>query len=334
MNKYSLHRYLQAKVLQQCALLPVHFSGTGEWQEYKKGLRSWLEENLPVIRNPHTGSGISTGIFMISDSVSLETADVQVDENLTVPVYIYRPSAPVPSPAVMICPGFATPANTGFYVSFAISLAEAGITAAVMEYGGTGLCADRPVCETNVNNIASAAHLLGMNEAGFRVSYNISVFEYLRKDPGIIKDKIGITGLCQGAIAAMYTIAAEDGFASFAPLCGVSTYEAEVTDYAGRQGGWTGISPFVFNVLKHGDFMHFLAAFAPKPMLALNNIIDIHWPLQGFGKTRKFVSHIYDLYGAGDECTFLLSHSPHSYEGENATALVDFFIRTLGVKYD
>ncbi|MFO7611775.1 MAG: hypothetical protein R6W99_04725 [Clostridia bacterium] len=334
MNKYSLHRYLQSKVEEQCGSLPLHFNGINEWLDYKIRLREWLEENLPVIRNSHTGSGVSTGIFAISDSVSLETADVQVDENLAVPVSMYRPSAPAPSPAVMICPGFATPANTGFYVSFAISLAEAGITAVVMEYGGTGLCADRPDCETDINNIASAAHLLGMNEAGFRVSYNIAVFEFLRKNPAIIADRIGITGLCQGAITAMYTTAAEDGFASFAPLCGVSTYEAEVADYAGRQGGWTGISPFVFNVLNHGDFMHFLAAFAPKPILAQNNITDIHWPLQGFEKTQKFVRNIYDLYGAGDNCIFLLSHSPHSYEGDNATGLVDFFIKTLGENND
>ncbi len=334
MNKYSLHSYLQSKVLKQCGSLPLHFNGKSEWLDYKRGLREWLEENLPVIRNSRTGQGVSTGIFEISGCVSLETVDVRVDENLLVPVSIYRPAALPTSPAVMICPGFATPANTDFYVSFAISLAEAGITAIVMEYGGTGLCADRPDCETNVNNIASAAHLLGMNEAGFRVSYNISVFEFLRKDPGIIADRIGITGLCQGAITAMYTTAVEDGFASFAPLCGVSTYEAEVADYAGRQGGWTGISPFVFNVLKHGDFMHLLAAFAPKPMLAQNNITDIHWPLEGFDKTHKFVKHIYDLYGAGDNCCFRLSHSPHSYEGGNATGLVGFFIKTLGVNND
>lgn len=334
MNKYSLHSYLQSKVEEQCGMLPLNFDGINKWLDYKKRLREWLEENLPVIRNSHTGNGISTGIFELSDSVILETADIQVDENLLVPVSIYRPTILSLSPAVIICPGFATPANTGFYASFAISLAEVGITAAVVEYGGTGLCADRPDCETNVNNIASAAHLLGMNEAGLRVSYNIAVFEFLRKDPGIIADRIGITGLCQGAITAMYTTAAEDGFASFAPLCGVSTYEAEVTDYAGRQGGWTGISPFVFNVLKHGDFMHFLAAFAPKPLLAQNNITDIHWPLQGFAKTQKFVKHIYDLYGAENECSFRLSHSPHSYEENNATDLVEFFIKTLGVNND
>lgn len=334
MNKYSLHRYLQSKVEEQCALLPLNFNGTDDWDEYKNGLREWLVENLPVIRNSHTGNGVSTGIFEISDSVSLETVDILVDENLPAPLSIYRPSIPVPSPAVMICPGFASPANTDFYVSFAISLAEKGITAIVIEYGGTGLCADRPDCETNINNIASAAHLLGMNEAGLRVSYNISAFEFLRKDPNIITDKIGITGLCQGAITAMYTTAVEDGFASFAPICGVSTYEAEITDYAGRQGGWTGISPFVFNVLKQGDFMHLLAAFAPKPILAQNNIIDIHWPLQGFYKTQKFVKHIYDLYGAKDKCSFRLSHSPHSYEGDNANNLIDFFINTLGVNND
>ncbi|MBN1623841.1 MAG: hypothetical protein JW903_05695 [Clostridia bacterium] len=330
MNNYSLHRYLQKQVEGKCDKLPLCFNDINEWLGYRNKLSQWLVENLPIVRNSYSGRGETTGVFVITDKVELMTADVMVDEGLAVPISIYRPRADGIYPAVLVCPGFATPANTAYYVSFAMGLAEKGIIAAVIEYGGTGLCADRPDCETNINNIASAAHLLGMNEAGFRVLYNLSVYEFLKNDPKIHSDRIGITGLCQGAITAMYTIAVEDGFVAFSPLCGVSTYEAEVTDYAGRQGGWTGISPFVFDVLQYGDFMHFIASFAPKPLFVLNNLTDIHWPLQGFEKTRKFVSHIYELAGASRNCSFRLSNSPHSYEGENASAIIEFFIKTLG----
>ena len=331
MNNYSLHRYLQTKVEEKCKKLPLEFNDINEWHHYRTNLKNWLIENLPVVRNSYTGKGESTGVFEISDTVELETVDVMFDENLAIPVSIYRPNVAGPHPAVLVCPGFGTPANTGYYVSFAIGLAQKGIAAAVIEYGGTGLCADRPDCETNINNIASAAHLLGMNEAGFRVSYNISVYEFLRCDPKVISDRIGITGLCQGAITAMYTIVVEEGFAAFSPLCGVSTYEAEVLDYSGRQGGWTGISPFVFNVLEYGDFMHFIASFAPKPLFVVNNLTDIHWPLQGLEKTQKFVRHIYGLADASDACSFRLTNSPHSYEGENASSITEFFINAIGV---
>ncbi|MFO7635847.1 MAG: hypothetical protein R6W96_00885 [Clostridia bacterium] len=324
-KKYSLLHYLQRQIIDQAALLPSAFRDIPDWEGYKADLREKLPGLLPVVKNIHTGKGKSTGVFGLSGNLVLETLDIQIDQDLFAPVYLYRKKGAGISPAVIMCPGYGTPANTDFYVSFAMALAEEGIAAAVVEYGGTGLTADRPDFHTDINNIATAATLLGMNEAGFRVSYNISLFEYLKAREDIHSGKIGITGLCQGAITTAFTVAVEQGFAACAPLCGVTTYEAESVEYASRQGGWTGVSPFVSGILKEADFQHLLACFAPGPMLLQNNITDIHWPLSGYGKARDFIQGIYALYESGDKCVFGLEHAPHSYEGSHAQNILRFF---------
>jgi dienelactone hydrolase len=334
MKKYSVLNYLQEEITEQCKSLPQVFEDVRQWEQFRDNNREAVKNLLPLIRNSSTAKHNVTGTCELSEELVLECIDVHMDGPLFIPVHLYKRKEVGTSPAVIICPGYATPKNTSFYVSFAMRLAAEGIIALVMEYGGAGESADRPDVHTNTDNISSAAHLLGMNEAGLRVSANIAAFDYLKTRKDIDRGRIGITGLCQGSITTAYTVAVEGGFWACAPLCGATTYEAEATEYASRQGGWSGISPFVFGILKHADFQHLFASFAPKPMLIQNNITDIHWPLSGFERVKDFVSSIYGLYGKDENIQFRLENAPHAYEGAHSDNILNFFIKLKGEKDD
>ncbi|MBN2851727.1 MAG: dienelactone hydrolase family protein [Clostridia bacterium] len=327
MNKYSVHNYLQQRLMKQCQELPHAFDSVNDFECYKKKLRERLCEILPVLPSAYEGTGTVIGRNQLSEDLTLESIELTLDENLLVPVHLYKKEGTMNAPAVIICPGYGTPMNTDYYVSFAMSLANEGIAAAVIEYGGTGETAERPDYNTAIDNISSACHLLGMNEAGIRVSSNIALFNYLKRRKDINEQRIGITGLCQGSIITAYTIAVENGFYACAPLCGATTYEAEVVSYASRQGGWSGISPFVFDILKYADFQHLFSCFAPKPMLIQNNMTDIHWPLSGFEKVKQMVEEVYHLYKEKDKIQFRLSHAPHAYQGAHADNIIRFFVK-------
>ncbi|NQT18135.1 MAG: hypothetical protein HQ592_00410, partial [Planctomycetes bacterium] len=108
-----------------------------------------------------------------------------------------------------------------------------------------------------------------------------------------------------------------------------TTYEAIVTEYMNRQGGWSGISPYVFDHLEVADVQHVVAAAAPRPLFVQNNIIDIHWPYSGFEKVKQLTTAIYRLYGAENRCRFRIEHGPHAYAEPFVSNLVQWFKEVL-----
>lgn len=164
---------------------------------------------------------------------------------------------------------------------------------------------------------------------GLRVMANLSVPRYLKSLDYVDDERIGITGICQGSIIVWFTAALSEEFSAIAPLCGTSSYEAETLEYVNRQGGWTGISPFVFNLLKYADVQHLYGCFAPRPLFVQSNIIDTHWPLSGLQKVKTMGENIYSLHGASDKYRFLLEHEPHAFSGTFITNLTQWFKEVL-----
>jgi dienelactone hydrolase len=198
-----------------------------------------------------------------------------------------------------------------------------------MEYDATGERADRPDFETGINNVTSLGQLLGINNVGFRVMSNLAALRYLKSREDVDPNRIGITGLCQGAIVTWFTSALCEEFKAVAPLCGATTYEAIALEYANRQGGWSGTSPYVFKMLEFADFQHIAAVIAPRPLFVQNNLIDIHWPLSGYEKVKQMAAQVYALYGAEDKCRFSLENGPHAFAEPFLSNIADWFSEAL-----
>jgi dienelactone hydrolase len=330
-GRYSALRYLQAKLASRCAELPAEFGSLGEWQAFRTRLVAGLRERLPVWELGRALPSPTTARVDLGHELLLEAVDVPFEAEFFVPVHVYRASeAAGRLPAVLVCPGYGQRKNAQDIIDVCMALARAGMVALAMEYDGTGERADRPDFETDINNVSAVGQLLGLTNVGLRVMTNLAALRYLKTRDDVDATRLGITGLCQGAIVTWFTAAVCDDFAAVAPLCGATTYEAVALEYCNRQGGWSGISPYVFDLLSLGDVQHVLAAAAPRPLLVQNNLIDIHWPLSGFEKVKRLAEQVYRLYGAEANCTFRLEHGPHAYAGPFLANVVDWFATALG----
>lgn len=324
-NNSTVH-YLQSLAARKCDRLPENFVDLEHWETYKSVFLSNLKRILPLLQVHPTGDDRVLSVMQLGTNAVIEEVQVCVDEDYYIKIHLYLPkNCEEPAPCVMVCPGYLQEKRAGDIVDMCMALAKNKIAAAAVEYSATGSCGDRPDGETNLDNVVSVAACLGINDVAIRTAHNMAVLRYLKTRPEIAGERIGITGICQGSIVLWFTAALCDEFKAMAPLCGTTTLEAEILEYTSAQGGWSGTSPFVYNLLEYGDVPHIYASFAPRPLLVMNNIIDRHWPYSGLQKVKDFCDKIYGLHQAQDKVCFRVEHQKHSYDEIFIEAIVCFF---------
>ena len=327
---YSSIKYLQRLVAQKCASLPSKFVTLEQWERFKADLVPSLKRILPVAEPARIQPDAVTARLNLGDDAVLEEIDVCVDDDYFVQIHLYLPAGRSGAlPCVLVCPGYMQEKRAQDIADMCIALTRQGIAAAAVEYTGTGSCGERPDSPTDIDNAAALSIILGKNDVGLRVAHNLAVLRYIQNRTDFDPDRIGITGLCQGSIVLWYTAAVCEDFKAIAPLCGTTTLEAEALEYTSRQGGWSGASPFVFDLLSYCDVQHLYGCFAPRPLLVQNNIIDRHWPYSGLQKVKTMAENIYALYGASENVTFRLEHESHAYCGQFIDNIAQWFADTL-----
>lgn len=328
--RYSALRHLQKKVTEKCSQLPSEFSSLEAWESFRVQLIQGLKEKLPLWDTGTPRESVRTAELDLGQDLVLEAVDVHFEDEFYIPVHVYRKKDQAGRrPAVLVCPGYGFSKIAQDTADMCIALAKAGFVALAMEYDGTGERAERPDFETAINNVTAAAAMLGITNVGLRVMNNLAAVKYLKTRDEVDPARLGITGLCQGAVATWFTTAVCEELAAAAPLCGATTYEAIILEYCNRQGGWSGISPYVYGLFNLADVQHVVAAIAPRPLLVQNNIIDIHWPYSGFEKVSRFTQNIYGLYGKSDRCTFRIENGPHAFAEPFVTGITEWFVKVL-----
>lgn len=330
--RYSALRHMQKRLAARCAELPNRFADLEQWQDFRTKLIAGLRERLPVWDLGEGQPSCITARADLGEALRLEAVDVDLEDGFCIPAHVYRlKDRPGKLPAIVVCPGYGQAKNRQDVIDICMALAQAGMLAVAVEYDGTGERADRPDHATDINNVSAVAQLLGITNVGLRVMTNLAALRYLKTRADVAAERIGITGLCQGSIITWFTAAVCEDFAAIAPLCGATTYEAIALEYCNRQGGWSGISPYVYDMLSIGDVQHVIAASAPRPLLVQNNLIDVHWPLAGFEKVKQLTQHVYELHGAADACTLRIEHGPHAFAQPFLSNIVDWFADVLDV---
>ncbi len=329
--RYSEVRLLQKWVLERCRALPESFDKVEAWEEYRSELRDFLIATLPVWDDRTNRPAVTQASTKLGEDLIFESIDIPLIEEFDAPIHLYRlHDCPTPAPAVIVCPGYAQRKNDPDVIDMCMALARSGFIVAAVEYGGTGERADRPDVTTNINNASVLAHIIGYSNVGMRVFTTRRVLDYVCDHGGVDSDRIGITGLCQGSIISWFSASVDERFSAVALLCGATTYEAIALEYVNRQGGWSGVSPYVFNILAKGDVQHVIGCIAPRPLLVQNNLIDKHWPFSGFGKVMRFVEPIYSLYGYPELVRFRVEHAPHAFAEPFITNITEWFTSHLG----
>lgn len=327
-NPYSLLSRLQREVHAACDALPQKFASLPEWKSYRDSIVQTLHIQLPVLPMPDVHETHVLARVEETDE-TIEILDIPMDGGVFASAILHMPAhIDRPCPAVLVCPGYGQRKQDPELTDICRTLVRRGIIAICADYTGTGNAANRPDHGTDINNHAAAAMLLGKSDLGLRVEINRALLAFLQLRPEVDNARIGITGLCQGSIVSWYTIATTEGFAAAALLCGLTTYEAIACEYMNREGGWSGTSPYLHGLLRYADAQHLVSCFAPRPLLVINNIVDRHWPLSGFGKARALVEHVYGLYDAPAP-TFRLLPCAHAFAEPQNSVIADFMASAL-----
>ena len=70
--RYSVLRYLQKRVAERCAALPVRFDSLEEWQVYRHRLIDALREKLPVWELDDSYAAKRTACADLGDDLTME----------------------------------------------------------------------------------------------------------------------------------------------------------------------------------------------------------------------------------------------------------------------
>jgi hypothetical protein len=108
------------------------------------------------------------------------------------------------------------------------------------------------------------------------------------------------------------------------PVCGTSTYEAQVLEYA-TYSRHTCLGAYVPGILRHGDYQDIAACCAPRPVLAMNNLNDDWFPISGFTKLTTELRGVYEALGVPERLRTMLRDTVHDVTPEFSAAAIAWF---------
>ena len=165
----------------------------------------------------------------------------------------------------------------------------------------------------------------GYNPGGVEVWNAIRGLDLLCERPEVNPEKLGVTGISGGGSQSWFIAAADPRIKAVAPVCGASTFEAQITARTidGHCDCMVPINTYLI------DFPDIGALIAPRPMLigqadrdGLNTIESVR---EVFEKTKK----LYDLYDAGEHIHLVETPGGHSYHPDSRQKIFSFFLKHL-----
>ncbi len=337
--RYSLLTYLQKKAAEQISKLPKDFNELGKWESFRKELVEKLKETLgiPQISLPTDSKLISSSSVSTTSGkdITFERVDFNFEGEFYVPSFIYRPSEVKKKlSAIIISPGWPHHKYIDTYNDFAFQLAKEGFLALILDHAPFGERQDGSIQYLPENssqsciNVEGAAMLLGICYMGLRVRDNIRAVDYLMSREDIDKERIGITGLCEGGMDTWYSAAIDERMKVVAPLCSCTTYEAWTLEYS-NYGVLGDTTQSVYGILKFADMQHIFASIAPRPLLIQNNIKDNWWPISGYNQVVELCNKVFGLYKASEKFDAHLENASHAYHPIFSQRIIEWFKRWL-----
>lgn len=329
-RNYSATRWLQEKVRQRVAALPRSVASLGEWEAFRDRIRAYLRDGLPLGGWSDPGDSEVLGQFHLEDDLVLEAVDLSIESDYYMRAHLYRKvKLEEPAAAVIVSHGYGQTKRDPVLSRACIELGRHNYVVLAVEHAPSGEAADRPDYETNMNNITGLGLLLGVSNPALWALGDIRAVDYLQTRREVDAERLGIVGLCQGSIGLWPAAAYDRRLKVCVPFYGGTTYERIALEYMSGTGGWSGASPYMFDLLKVCDVQHLLACVAPRPMLVLHNVCDIHWPLGGLHDIAEFCGQVYDLYNAGDRFATQMESSEHNFVDRPLQRIMAWFDRWL-----
>jgi len=177
------------------------------------------------------------------------------------------------------------------------------------------------------------ALLLGITQIGLMIYENMKAIDFLQSREEIDEDKIGMTGTSGGGFNTIYTSPFEKRIKALAPICYATTYPGlfKGIKWYNWNGG-TDLCNQIPNIVNTLTFSNLLALDAPRPVLLVNAMEDLNFPLDTAIKVYEEAKPFFDIDNS--DISQVLVNGGHG-EGKDAReAIYGFFTNHLMNKGD
>jgi dienelactone hydrolase len=164
--------------------------------------------------------------------------------------------------------------------------------------------------------------LVGEFFGSWRAWDGIRTLDYLLSRPDVDPKRVGVTGHSGGGTVTTWLTALDERWCMSAPSCFVTTFRRNLENELPADPEQCPPHALALE-LDHSDF---IAAFAPKPVIVLDEERDF-FDVRGVEVAVARIKALYKLLGAEENVQFSLGPDYHSYGKENREAMYRWFNR-------
>lgn len=265
----------------------------------------------------------------LADSdVIMERIVYRTEEDVWVPAHVYRPQEPGAErlPGILLIQGWDLDKHS--LPEFKVRLAQAGYVVLFPDNRFSGERRRGASGQAEQSNLLPISGLFGLTFMGMNTWDNMRALDILAARPDVDPDRLGVTGLCWGGMQTWTLGALDQRLKAVCPVCGVSTYEALVQEFA----AWSAHScygTYIPNWLQHGDIQDIIACIAPRPLLIQNNVNDTWFPVEGLYRVVQEVGQVYRTLGVPDHFDHAARVTVHDITPEFGARVIEWFDRFL-----
>lgn len=171
--------------------------------------------------------------------------------------------------------------------------------------------------------------LVGITQIGMMIYENMKAIDYLQSREEVNGERIGMTGTSGGGFNTVYTSPFDERIKASAPICYTVTYPGLFDGIKGYN--WNGGNdlcnqiPYIIDTL---TFSHLLALNAPHPLMIVNAMEDLNFPLNTALEVYKEAQPFFDLYNPGSLSQVIVPGG-HGLSKNARESLYGFFLKYL-----
>lgn len=178
---------------------------------------------------------------------------------------------------------------------------------------------------TEHNQAGCALFLHGQSLARYWAWDSIRAVDYLCSRDDVDGGRIGATGHSGGGWQTFLLMALDDRLAAAAP-CAITT----TLHWIMKSAEPVDAEHILHNAMELGpDYLDFLTAMAPRPVLGLATSYDRYFPIEGTLEAADWARHVYELHDAPEAFEMVVDDDVHEYTQPLREACVRFFRKHL-----
>lgn len=322
---FSILGYVQRRIADQTASLPVEPASQAEWQAQRDEMITWLRTSCGVdSMRPPADQVVET---IEGDDLVTERVALGVDADFQCPAMLVRSAqtGQAKHAGVVLSHDDRQCAASAKVVEVTRRLASAGYWVIVPDHASVHPQSLQPLANAErpsfygdeAAKLYGPADVVGLSPLALRVAENLAAFRHLAARPEVDAAKIVVSGVGIGGVDACMAGLLEDRVAGVTSVDATTIRDWAQTAAPGELRFFN-LMPYLPSLTTKMDLDCLYGALAPRPLLTV--WLKDGWPKSGFEQVTATASAIYKLQQAEDA---LLTLGPRDITEELEAATPD-----------